>query len=295
MAVNTAAIVARRRFADALKAVRAAARTETGARVKQSDVAAALGRSTIDRYSRMERGATLPDQEEWTAIATVLNMDLETRVRLETMLREAQSIESAWWREYEDEFAESLLEFVAYEDAAARITACAGNVLPGIVQTRPYAEAVTLNLDRAVLSPMQMDRSAQLREQRRGIFEKSSPPTVEVIVGEAALRQEVGGREVMAGQLDSLAEDAVSGRIALRVIPFSATATLAYMLTLLEFSGAGEKPIVAFDAMTGMTFRKQAREVRELRAYIESLRGLALPPLASLELSRRARKELSRG
>ncbi|MFF8443350.1 DUF5753 domain-containing protein [Streptomyces californicus] len=294
MSVNTAGIVARRTFGDALKAVRAAARTPGGMKVKQSDVSSALGRSTIDRYSRLERGAALPDDDEWRVIVKALCMDREAKVRLETLLRAAQSIESAWWREFEEEFDESLLEFVAYEDAATKLTYCAGNVLPGILQRRPYAEALTLSLDKAVLSPHQMDRSAHLRGQRRGIFGKSHPPTVEAIIGEGALRQQVGGKAVMTGQLDALIEDAESGRVSFRVIPFTASATLTYMFTLLEFGGAGERPIVAFDAMTGMSFRKSTREIRELRSYIESLRNLAEAPIASLELLRTIRKELSR-
>ncbi|MFD5205265.1 DUF5753 domain-containing protein [Streptomyces sp. NPDC058375] len=294
MSVNTAGIVARRTFGDALKAVRAAARTPGGMKIKQSDVSSALGRSTIDRYSRLERGAALPDDDEWRVIVKALQLDKEAKVRLETLLRAAQSIESAWWREFEEEFDESLLEFVAYEDAATKLTYCAGNVLPGILQRRPYAEALTLSLDKAVLSPHQMDRSAHLRGQRRGIFDKSHPPIVEAIIGEGALRQQVGGKAVMASQLDALIEDAESGRVSFRVIPFTASATLTYMFTLLEFGGAGERSIVAFDAMTGMSSRKSPREIRELRSYIESLRNLAEAPIASLELLRTIRKELSR-
>ncbi|MFC4498501.1 MULTISPECIES: helix-turn-helix domain-containing protein [Streptomyces] len=290
MSVNTAGIVARRTFGDALKAFR----TESDHKIKQIEISRVLGRSTVDRYSRFERGAALPDDAEWQAIVKALHMDPEAKVRLETLLRAARDIEGAWWREFEEEFDESLLEFVAYEDAATKITTCAGNVLPGILQRRPYAEALTLSLDKAVLSPHQMDRSAHLRGQRRGIFDKSHPPTVEAIIGEGALRQEVGGKTVMVSQLDSLIEDAEAGRVSFRIIPFTASATLTHMFTLLEFGGAGEKPIVAFDAMTGMTFRKSAREIRELRSYIESLRELARSPLASLELLRSIRKELSR-
>ncbi|MCP9957689.1 MULTISPECIES: helix-turn-helix domain-containing protein [Streptomyces] len=294
MPVNTAAIVARRSFAEALKAARAAARTSAGARVKQIDLARAIGRSTIDRYSRLERGAALPDGDEWKAITRVLNLDIETRVRLETLLDAARNVDEAWWREFESEFDPSLLEFIAYEDAAARITACAGNVLPGILQRRSYSEALTLSLDRIVLSAYQMDRSAQLRTQRRRIFGKSRPPTVEAIIGEAALRQEVGGRAVMVDQLDSLIDDAESGRVTFRVIPFSANATLTHMFTLLEFDGTADKPLVAFDAMTGMSFRKAPREVRDLRFYVDSLRDLALPEPDSVEMMRAIRKEMCR-
>jgi hypothetical protein len=294
MSVNTSAMVARERFGAALQQVRLEARTPDGKRIKQSDVAKLFRRRTVDRVSRLERGAAWPEKSELDAMLRFYNADLPTRVRLETMLQEGQSIGSAWWTPFADEFPESLIEFVAYEDAASKIVTCAGNLLPGIVQTRPYTEAITLSLDKSVLTPHLMDRSAALRGHRRGVFEKNRPPSVEVVISEAALRQQVGGKAVMLGQLDALIADAEERGVVFRVIPFSASATLTHMFTFLEFAGVGESPIIAFDSMTGMTFRKSTREMREMRSYVDSLRGLSLPLMDSLDMVKTVKKELSR-
>jgi hypothetical protein len=66
------------------------------------------------------------------------------------------------------------------------------------------------------------------------------------------------------------------------------------MFTLLEFSGEGESPVVAFDQMTGMDFKDRAGEIREIRAYVEVLRGVAMDEVSSLEMMMRKRKEIAR-
>jgi hypothetical protein len=293
MAVNTAAMFARKRFGEELQKARLAARAN-GTKVKQIQVAQAMGHKSYHRYSRMERGETWPNDVEWKAIVKCLRLDVETRVELETMRREGMSIAEAWWTEFDEEFPESLITFVAYEDSAPRIITCAANVIPGLLQTPDYGSILTKYLNKSTMTPQLVERSVKMRSNRRRIFDKTNPPTVEAIIGEAALRQQVGGRAVMLAQLDSLIEDATQRGVTFRVIPFSAPATLTYMFHQFEFGGENEKPIAAFDAMTGMSFRKDPKEVRGLRGNLEALRDLALSPLDSLEMIKTIRKETSR-
>ncbi|MGW3763088.1 helix-turn-helix domain-containing protein [Streptomyces sp. NPDC005131] len=291
MAINTAAMFARTRFGEKLQQARFKARD---GKIKQIQVAQAMGQKTYHRYSRMERGETWPSDKEWKAIVNCLQMDVETRVTLETMRREGMSIASAWWTEFQDEFAESLIEFIAYEDAAAKITTCAGNLVPGLFQTPEYGHAVTRHLGQNEMSRPLMQRSVELRVNRRRVFDKATPPSVEAIIGEGALRQHVGGSDVMLRQLDALIADATERGVLFRVVPFEANATLPYTFHLFEFGGTNEKPIAAFDAMSGMTFWKARKDVQGIRGLVDSLNDLALPPLESLEKIRSVRKELSR-
>ncbi|MEW1922234.1 DUF5753 domain-containing protein [Streptomyces sp. NPDC088360] len=293
MAVNTAAMAARERYGRALQEVRKAARLPNGDLVQQIDVAKALGYKSYHRVSQMERGLTWPKDTEWKVLVKVLNMDLETRVRLETMRTEGKSIADAWWTAFEGEFPESLIQFIAYEDAAHRITTCAPNVLPSLLQTEKYGRALTAGAAGSVLTADAVERSVELRRHRRGIFVKPNAPVVEFIFSEAALKQAVGGKAVMLDQLDSLIEDGSSRTISLRVVPFSAVAPAVYMVHLLEFGGADEKPITAFDSMTGMTFQKKPKEVRENRHYVEAMRKLALSNLDSIEVIKNIKKEMS--
>ncbi|MET7631785.1 Scr1 family TA system antitoxin-like transcriptional regulator [Streptomyces sp. NPDC005499] len=293
MALNTAAMAARKRFGDALQEARKAARLPTGELVQQRDVARALGYKSYNRVSQMERGLTWPKDSEWKILVKVLAMDLATRVRLETMIAEGKATAGAWWTEFEGEFPESLLQFVAFEDAAQRITTCAVNVLPALLQTKNYARSVTTGIAGSVLTSDAVERSVELRRNRRSIFTKANPPSVELIFSEAALRQEAGGRQVMVEQLDSLIEDGSSRTVSLRVVPFTAPVPSMHILHLLEFGGQDEKPLTAFDSMTGMTFQKRPKDVRENRYYIEVMRKLAFSSVESMAMIKSIRKEFS--
>ncbi|MFE4527130.1 DUF5753 domain-containing protein [Streptomyces anulatus] len=293
MAVSTAGMVARRRFGEALKKVRVDARTAKGAPIKQLDAARAIRRKTIDRVSRFERGAAWPELAELQALLKLYGADIATSVRLETMLEAGTAITETWWQDFEDEFPESLIEFVAYEDSAREITTCTPNILPGLLQTREYGRTLTHYLAKSTAKPQSLDRSVELRARRRDILFKESRPAVEVLIGEAALRQKVGGPDVMLAQLDALLEDAAERGVSFRVIPFGANATLTYTWHMLSFGGS-ESPVAAFDAMTGMTFRKGLKEVRGLKGFLDDLRDLALSPTDSLGTIESIRKEMSR-
>ena len=144
------------------------------------------------------------------------------------------------------------------------------------------------------MTPHLVERSVKLRTNRRQAFEKATPPSVETIIGEAALRQHVGGTDVMVSQLTSLVQDAEERRVVFRVIPYGAEVMLPYTFHLFECGEKSEKPIAAFDAMSGMSFWKNPKEVRGIRGLVDSLKELALPPLESLEMIRAIRKEMSR-
>ncbi|MFF8283317.1 DUF5753 domain-containing protein [Streptomyces albus] len=293
MGVNLAAAAARTRFGKALRAAREAS-AGTGKKVQQIDVARALKHKSYNRYSRLERGLSWPTDAEWPIICRTLRMDEVTKATLSAMRSEGMAITDAWWDQFVGIVPESLIKFVAHEDAAASMTTLAGNVLPGLLQTRAYAQSLVLTLSGTVMTPHAADRSATMRSQRRKIFEKDPAPQVEAIFSEGALHQVVGGTDVMLEQLDALIDDGQAGRVRFRIIPFSAPATLTYMFTLLEFSGEGESPVVALDQMTGMDFKDKPGEVRDIRAYVDAVRQVAMDEVSSLEMMMRRRKEIAR-
>ncbi|MET8828948.1 helix-turn-helix transcriptional regulator [Streptomyces sp. NPDC004610] len=289
MAASTAGMVARQRFGAALKQARLQAPTP----IKQIEAARKIGRKTVDRVSRFERGEAWPEPKELKALCALYGADDATRARLEMMLTEGRAIAHAWWAEFEGEFPESLTEFIAYEDSASAITTCVSNVVPGILQSEDYGRALTSYNARSTMAPNLVERSVQLRRLRRGVFDKPNPLTVEAIVGEAAIRQRIGGSEVMLRQLDALVEDVTQRDVTVRVIPFEAQSTLTYTFHILDFDGAGDRPIAAFDAMTGMSFKKDKKEVLGLKEFVKSLRELALSPEDSLTRIKSARKDFA--
>lgn len=75
----------------------------------------------------------------------------------------------------------------------------------------------------------ELDRRMTLRRNRQARLEAKPPLTFTALIGEGALRQEIGGPEVMRQQLLYLAEAAEQkDHIEIRVLPFSSGAHPAF-------------------------------------------------------------------
>ncbi|MFE7840330.1 Scr1 family TA system antitoxin-like transcriptional regulator [Streptomyces sp. NPDC057474] len=105
------------------------------------------------------------------------------------------------------------------EVRATEICSFQTHMVLGLLQTEKYARAVLGSLDRSDLD----DRVA-VRLARQRVFEKEEPPTFWAILSEAALYQEIGGADVMRGQLRKLLASENNPRINIQVLPFSAGA-----------------------------------------------------------------------
>ncbi|MFK3735157.1 Scr1 family TA system antitoxin-like transcriptional regulator [Streptomyces sp. NPDC088090] len=90
-------------------------------------------------------------------------------------------------------------EYAELEAKAAYISTYQSQMVYGLLQTEAYA--------RAVLSVEQTDRLDEMlagRMERQRILRREQPPVVCVVLDEAVLHREIGGREVMRAQLEHL-------------------------------------------------------------------------------------------
>lgn len=94
------------------------------------------------------------------------------------------------------------------------------HLIHGLLQTKAYARAVLGSLDQTDL-----DDRTEVRLARQRIFEKEEPPVFWAVISEAALRQEIGGPEIMRGQLAQLLTFEDNPRINIQVLPFSKPAS----------------------------------------------------------------------
>jgi hypothetical protein len=116
-------------------------------------------------------------------------------------------------------------------------------------------------------------------------------PDIHLIIGEAALHQEVGGSAVMDGQLGLLAGiSGDSGLITVQVLPFSSGAHAAAglgSLTIVQFAPASGLGVVYLDgASGGVCLGGQAILASYMRVF-EQLRAFALSPAQSALMLRR--------
>ncbi|MFF5306041.1 helix-turn-helix domain-containing protein [Streptomyces sp. NPDC013161] len=109
--------------------------------------------------------------------------------------------------------------FQAYADMEAKadfISTYQCQVVYGLLQTPEYAAALV-----AVENPDKVEELVSARMERQRILEKKQPPAVWVVLDEAVLYREVGGREVMRKQLARLVSYRNNPWVNIQVLPFS--------------------------------------------------------------------------
>ena len=246
----------------------------------------------ISRLENAQRNATLRDVRDLCEIYGIT----EPAVRDELMDLARGSRERGWWQNMGlDPALEAL---IGMEGAARSIREFEPLALPGLLQTRSYARAM-LEKWRAD-DPAGQDLAVEVRMRRQQIFEAASPPTIRVIVDEAALRRVVGGKTVMREQLEHLA-DLAETDVEVQVIRFSAGAHLGMSsgFTILEFAQpttlnpeATIPAVVYAETLGGATYLDGPKDVR---AYVEAFAGLSAQALSradSLNLLRLVTQEL---
>jgi transcriptional regulator with XRE-family HTH domain len=217
------------------------------------------------------------------------------RERMQELNRGAR--ETGWWNAYRSQMSAPYLNYVGYEAGAVYIRQFPGSVVPGLLQTDGYAEALTAS----AVTAMRVAPVVRLRLQRQSELRKrSKPPRQEYVLDEAVIRRHIGiGTDpaIMPNQLRYLADRAAADDlVTVRVIPFiaGAHAGLSGAFTLLEFDGElpdllyldpgrGELAILSIDSP----------RVSEYADIFESLLDLALPETESVAFMLSAAEEMS--
>jgi Domain of unknown function (DUF5753) len=183
------------------------------------------------------------------------------------------------------------LDYASVEADSAMIRGFELYLVPGLLQTEEYARAV---MDIGLPSETRDDKElVAFRMARQQILTRPDPPRLLAVIGEAALRQRVGGRAVMRAQLDRLIEAAGLDHVALRVLPFSAGARpgLDGRFNIFDLRAPGRLTVVVVEDLTRMSFRERDEEAAVFAQVFHRLRTAAPDESHSLALVKRIRSE----
>lgn len=160
-----------------------------------------------------------------------------------------------------------------------------------MLQSVDYARAL------AEADPVLMDDDARDRDRvieatlaRQKAILGERKPDIRVVIGEAALHQQVGGPEVMEGQLGLLAGvSGDSGVITVQILPFSSGAHAAVgvgSLAILQFPDTPGLGVVHLGGAGGGVCLESQEDVAVHARVFEQLRAFALSPAQSALLLR---------
>jgi transcriptional regulator with XRE-family HTH domain len=209
--------------------------------------------------------------------------------------------QQSWWHQYADAMSQACLDYVVMESAASEIMTYEAQVIPGLLQTDGYARALAAAEPGYQTDQQREDTVATTAMRRRAVLgagangDPAAPvPSaglrLSVVLGEGALRQEVGGPAVMAGQLRHLAKlGAEFPNVTIQVLPFSVGAHAAAAsgsLAVLRFSEAPSLGVVYLEALSGGVYLDGSEAVASYIRAFALLRAAALSPADSARLLR---------
>ena len=210
------------------------------ARWTLEEAAAELG-CDKSKVSQIETGHRRPVLAQMDALLAAYGVSTRERRAIWALTETARA---GWWSEYRGLLPGAMVDHAMLESIADDVMVYEPQALPAFLQTLRYAAAVTAvdpslptDEERRLAGLLAARRAASVRDERHAAFT--------VVIGEAVLRQQVGG-EAMLGQLSQLAGNAggLPSSVKLQVIPFTAGAHPGI--------GAGPISIMRFRDVTGI-------------------------------------------
>ncbi|WP_229826334.1 DUF5753 domain-containing protein, partial [Nocardiopsis terrae] len=183
-----------------------------------------------------------------------------------------------WWQSHEVEKHYGTL--IGLEAAASDMSTYQVQLIPGLLQTEDYARSViTAGAASWRGTDEEIEDLVRVRMRRQEDWISRGAPHLWAIVGEAAVRQAVGGPGVMRDQLAHLLDlSHRQTRITLQVLPYSAgshTAMEMACFAVLDVEEA-ELSTVYVEGPTANLFLDSPEDLTRYRRIFEHLRKSAL-------------------
>lgn len=190
-----------------------------------------------------------------------------------------------WWRDYADVVNPHFDHFMSLEQACSSMTTFQLTLLPGLLQTPAYRRWI-METTEPDISAANKERHLELIARRQRKLTETQPFSMELLLSEAALRHQIGGKRVMGEQVRRLLEVGKLPNVAIRVIPFGVGGhfgLITQSFTLFEFPPlrAGhvpEPPVVFVEGFTGALFLEDDGQIDRHRRAVATLRDVALSP-----------------
>jgi transcriptional regulator with XRE-family HTH domain len=177
-------------------------------------------------------------------------------------------------------------ETAELEARAVEICSFHPDMVHGLLQSRLYARAVLGSLIRTKL-----DDRTEVRLARQAILRKEEPPTLWFIIGEAALYQKIGGRDVMRGQLKALLAFEDDLAVNIQVLPFDAGEHAGLQGPYDLFRFPSDPPIVYTEGYGEGHPTANPSTVKDCSLRYDHLQATALSVSDSADLIRRVMEE----
>jgi transcriptional regulator with XRE-family HTH domain len=244
-------------------------RLEAGISVEAAAREAGVDKSTLQRW---EAGESSIQPGAVSILFRMFGADDDEVAGLAQVAREARK--RGWWVPWNAAIPPWLATYVGLESEAIEIKEFNLVLIPGLLQTDDYAEAV-IRAEHPDDSDEQVRQRVELRMQRQ---QRDDDYVLWTIIGEAALYFPVGGPKVMRDQLQHLADAARRPRCNIQVLPTAAGehGSMASGFITLKFVNPADPPVAYMETRAGSLYVEGEDEVRLYTSLFEHLSATAL-------------------
>ncbi|MER5767571.1 helix-turn-helix domain-containing protein [Streptomyces sp. NPDC001985] len=226
------------------------------------------------KISRLENGRRSISQRDVRDLCGVYEVD-DHRIVDSLMQMAKDSRQQGWWHAFGD-IPYSV--YIGLETDAASLRVYEPQVVPGLLQTRPYAEALISGaLPESGAADIDKRVGVRMRRQDR-VKAAEQPLRLWAVIDEAALHRVVGGKQLMREQLEYLIELSQLPHVTVQVLPFDMGAHpgINGQYAILEFPDATDSSVVYIEGVTSDLYLEKANDVHKYSVMYEHLRAQAL-------------------
>ncbi|MFE4855579.1 helix-turn-helix domain-containing protein [Streptomyces sp. NPDC056670] len=245
------------------------------------------------KISRLENGRRSISQRDVRDLCGVYEVE-DHRIVDSLMQMAKDSRQQGWWHAFGD-IPYSV--YIGLETDAASLRVYDPQVVPGLLQTRQYAESLIAGaLPETAPTDVEKRVNVRLRRQER-VKAAENPLRLWVVIDEAALRRRVGDKQLMIDQLEFLIEQSQLPHVTVQVLPFSMGAHpgINGQYAILEFPDASDSSVVYIEGVTSDLYLEKANDVQKYSVMYEHLRAQALNVDQTREFITKVAKEYADG
>ncbi|KQX11690.1 XRE family transcriptional regulator [Streptomyces sp. Root431] len=267
MASNVNPTVRRRRLGQELRKLREA-KNMTAEQVAERLLV------SQSKISRLENGRRSISQRDVRDLCGVYEVEDERMV--DSLMQMAKdSRQQGWWHAFGD-IPYSV--YIGLETDAESLRMYESQIIPGLLQTPAYAEAV-ISGAMPESTPADIDKRVTVRTRRQErIRDDERPLRLWAVIDEGALHRIVGSRQLMVQQLEHLIEQSHLPHVTVQVIPFEMGAHpgISGQYSILEFPDTSDSSVVYIEGVTSDLYLEKAQDVGKYSVMYEHLRAQAL-------------------
>lgn len=258
------------------------ARYRDEARLSLTDVANKVDMSRA-KVGHLETGFQQQAPDDIATLLTVYGAERRDIDRLVSLTSRAD--ETTWWAPWAQVVPDWLKTFVGLEGLAETEFAFEPMVVPGLLQTEEYSNAVTAGTPR--VRPDHGERVVSFRLARaRRLTDPENPLHLNAVIAEAALRLAVGTEEIRQAQWRHLIAMSELPNVTIQIVRPEDGFHSGHngQFIVLDFEQA--RPIAYSELHDGAVYLQDPEPVRSYKLAAENLRRVALGPEQSVALLR---------